>query len=134
MPGYRRVEQVMGTAISLLIADELPVPALERLADDTFAWLREVDARFSTYREDSHVSAMNRGEPVHDPLVDTVVELCEQARERTGGYFDARLPGPSGGTWFDPFTFISNSGERILLSPGQTWIHIVPTDWVITSS
>ena len=38
------------------------------------------------------------------------------------------------GTWFDPFEFISNNGERIFLSPGQTWIHIVPTDWQIPSS
>jgi len=37
-------------------------------------------------------------------------------------------------TWFDPFIFISQNGERILLSPGQTWIHIVPTDWQIPSS
>lgn len=37
-------------------------------------------------------------------------------------------------TWFDPFTFISQNGERMLLSPGQTWIHIVPIDWSIPSS
>ncbi len=37
-------------------------------------------------------------------------------------------------TWFDPFTFISQNGERMLLTPGQTWIHIVPTDWTIPSS
>lgn len=38
------------------------------------------------------------------------------------------------GTWSDPFTFISQNGERMLLSPGQTWIHIVPVDWSIPSS
>jgi len=38
------------------------------------------------------------------------------------------------GTWFDPFTFISQNGERMLLSPGQTWMHIIPTDWVVPSS
>lgn len=38
------------------------------------------------------------------------------------------------GTWTDPFTFISQNGERMLLSPGQTWIHIVPADWSIPSS
>ncbi|MDQ2952300.1 MAG: DUF3048 domain-containing protein [Chloroflexota bacterium] len=37
-------------------------------------------------------------------------------------------------SWFDAFTFISRNGERMLLSPGQTWIHIVPTDWTIPSS
>jgi hypothetical protein len=38
------------------------------------------------------------------------------------------------GTWFDPFIFVSSQGERILLSPGQTWIHIIPTDWQVPSS
>jgi hypothetical protein len=38
------------------------------------------------------------------------------------------------GTWFDPFVFVSSQGERILLSPGQTWIHIIPSDWQVPSS
>ena len=38
------------------------------------------------------------------------------------------------GTWLDQFIFVSNQGERILLSPGQTWIHIIPTDWTVPSS
>ena len=94
------VEHIMGLPISVHVrgptADD---PGTAEAAAAVFADLRVIDALFSTYREDSHVSAMNRGEPVHDPLVDTVVELCEQARERTDGYFDARLPGgfdPSG--------------------------------------
>jgi len=27
------------------------------------------------------------------------------------------------------FAFTSSAGERILLSPGQTWVHIIPTYW-----
>lgn len=43
------------------------------------------------------------------------------------------------GTWqratvFDAFRFTSPSGEQILLAPGQTWVHVVPLDWSITSS
>ena len=37
-------------------------------------------------------------------------------------------------SWFDQFTFVTDTGERILLSPGQTWIHILPTDWVVPSA
>jgi hypothetical protein len=33
----------------------------------------------------------------------------------------------------DPFTFKNASGEAVLLTPGQSWIHIVPKDWVIPS-
>jgi DUF3048 family protein len=36
-------------------------------------------------------------------------------------------------TWFDPFIFTSDRGETIFLSPGQTWIHIVPADWSVPS-
>jgi hypothetical protein len=32
------------------------------------------------------------------------------------------------------FVFTNFAGEKILLNPGQTWVHIVPPDWVITSN
>ena len=40
------------------------------------------------------------------------------------------------GTWTraddaSPFTFANAAGERILLAPGQTWVHIVPSYWSI---
>ncbi|MEK6208162.1 MAG: DUF3048 domain-containing protein [Chloroflexota bacterium] len=34
---------------------------------------------------------------------------------------------------FDVFTLRNASGETVRLSPGQTWIHIVPADWTIPS-
>jgi hypothetical protein len=34
---------------------------------------------------------------------------------------------------FDVFTFRNASGEAVRLEPGQTWIHIVPSDWTIPS-
>ena len=33
----------------------------------------------------------------------------------------------------DPFTLRNAAGEVVLLSPGQTWIHVVPQDWTIPS-
>lgn len=36
-------------------------------------------------------------------------------------------------TVFDAFAFRSAAGEPILLSPGQTWIHVVPKEWTIPS-
>ena len=32
-----------------------------------------------------------------------------------------------------PFAFSNTSGEKILLSAGQTWVHIIPPDWVVAS-
>ena len=34
---------------------------------------------------------------------------------------------------FDVFTLRNASGEAVRLEPGQTWIHIVPSDWTIPS-
>lgn len=97
----------MGMPISLHLRGErvdsdARVPHAVTAAFDT---LREADRLFSTYRSDSEISRINRGElPVSDshPLVREVIDLCEQARERTGGFFDATLPAPAGGRWFDP--------------------------------
>jgi thiamine biosynthesis lipoprotein len=97
------VEQIMGLPVSVHVRGaHADSPVVARAVDAVFADLRAVDALFSPYRADSRVSALNRGERVHHPLLDTVIELCEQARQRTGGYFDAHLPGPSGATVFDP--------------------------------
>ena len=65
-----------------------------------FAWLRWVDATFSTYRTDSEISRLDRGE-LDDPhpLVREVLARCEQLRVETGGWFDVRATGrldPSG--------------------------------------
>ena len=43
------------------------------------------------------------------------------------------------GTWSrkddsSAFVFTNKAGEQIKLSPGQTWIQIIPNDWVVTSS
>jgi thiamine biosynthesis lipoprotein len=62
---------------------------LERM----FEWLRFADATFSTYKEDSEISRLNRGElaltDAH-PDVREVLDRCEALRVETGGYFDVR--------------------------------------------
>jgi len=102
MPGYRRVEQVMGTAVSLLITDPLPDPTLERLGDQVFRWLHEVDARFSTYQPDSEVNRLDQGELDRDGCsadLRSVLDACSDLWRETDGYFDVYATGrldPSG--------------------------------------
>jgi thiamine biosynthesis lipoprotein len=58
-------------------------------------WLHWVDATFSTYRADSEISRLNRGELTREQLhpdVREVLERCEQLRRETGGYFDIAAP------------------------------------------
>jgi thiamine biosynthesis lipoprotein len=99
LPGLRRVEQVMGMPIVVDVRDE---DADEGALDDVFGWFRWVDATFSTYKEDSEISRLARGEfAVGDasPEVRWVLNRCEELRGETRGYFDARATGaldPSG--------------------------------------
>jgi thiamine biosynthesis lipoprotein len=67
-----------------------------------FDWLRDVDATFSTYRDDSEISRLDRGElAVADcrPEVDEVLTQCLALERATRGYFSVRPAGrldPSG--------------------------------------
>jgi thiamine biosynthesis lipoprotein len=94
--GLRRVEQIMGTAISLDVRDAAVSPdALER----AFDYLRGVDRRFSTYKPESEVSRLIRGEldeAACSPELVEVLALCEAARLASEGYFDIRAHRPDG--------------------------------------
>ncbi|MFJ9632403.1 FAD:protein FMN transferase [Streptomyces sp. NPDC101175] len=89
-----RVEHVMGFPVSLRVDDDGSLPA--GTGDALFAWLREVDARFSPFRPDSEVCRHDRGELRPADLsadLTEVLDLCERYRTATGGAFDVRLPG-----------------------------------------
>ncbi|GIG53265.1 FAD:protein FMN transferase [Demequina activiva] len=69
--------------------------ALDAVMEHVASDLRWVDAVFSTYREDSWISRIGRGEARTadaPPAVAEVLDLCERFREDTGGAFDARTP------------------------------------------
>lgn len=90
---------MMGTTISLRIAGDAPVAEREQAAEAAFAWLRAVDARFSTYRADSEVCtyAGDFGRASAD--LRHVLERCADLWTETKGYFDAYATGrldPSG--------------------------------------
>jgi FAD:protein FMN transferase len=97
--GQCRVEEVMGIPVGIDVRDAGVDPtALDR----AFAWLRWVDATFSTYRHDSAISRINAGTLALGDAASEVHEVlarCEGLRARTGGCFDVRARGaldPSG--------------------------------------
>ena len=101
------VVQVMGLPVSVhLRGPQVRTDAVAERVERIFAELGAVDEMFSTYRPDSAIGRLGGRLPdpaSADPMVREVVELCELARMRTGGWFDARrLPLPTGGTGFDP--------------------------------
>ena len=89
-----RVEHVMGMPIVVDVRD----PGVgDEVFDCVFDWFREVDERFSTYKDDSEISRINVGaleaEDAH-PDVQEILERCEELRAETGGFFDARPASP----------------------------------------
>jgi thiamine biosynthesis lipoprotein len=100
--GLVRHEAIMGTVIAVHLTDPLPAETLSRLADDVFDWMREVDQRFSTYKPDSEVCRLDRGEvQLADCSQDlrSVLDACADLWQDTDGYFDVYATGhldPSG--------------------------------------
>jgi FAD:protein FMN transferase len=113
-----RVEHIMGTAISIDVRDgSVDGKAL----DDVFAWFRHVDDTFSTYKDDSDVSRLGRGEvrlEECEPSVAWVLGQCERLRDETGGYFDCRAGGR-----LDPSGFVKGwsveVGSAMLMARGS---------------
>ena len=96
LPGLRRVEQIMGTAIGLDVRDPAVGPSA---LDDAFGYLRDVDRRFSPYKPDSEVSRLIRGELEEtDASSDlrAILSLCDQVRQTSEGFFDIRAHRPDG--------------------------------------
>jgi FAD:protein FMN transferase len=100
------VVQVMGLPVSVHVRGPAARGAdVEAAVEALFDALRADDARFSTWKADSEVSRIRRGELVvadADVRVRQVAALCEEATRRTDGSFDAWLPDADGVRRFDP--------------------------------
>jgi thiamine biosynthesis lipoprotein len=108
----KRTELIMGMPVTVVIPDREELdrrsqrgawfPTLDAAAEAVFQSFRDVDERFSPYKEGSETSRIDRGEldPQHASReMREVLELAEDTRRRTDGYFDVRFNGrfdPSG--------------------------------------
>ncbi|MFC4783559.1 FAD:protein FMN transferase [Nocardioides sp. MAHUQ-72] len=103
---HRHVAHVMGMPISLALRGRHAHDAHGYGAwAEVMAALHDVDRVFSTYRDDSVVSRLDRGEiDLADcpPEVVEVLGLGAQAERESGGAFRIHLPGPDGRTRLDP--------------------------------
>jgi thiamine biosynthesis lipoprotein len=97
---------VMGMPVSLALRGRHADSALGRTAwAGVLAELQEVDRVFSTYRDDSAVSRLGRGEvelTACPPEVAEVLALGEQAERESQGTFAVRRPAPDGTLVLDP--------------------------------
>ena len=93
---------VMGLPVSIHLRGEYDRGRELRALRRCWADLRLADRLFSTYRVDSQIERLNRGELAlsdADPLVREVLSLADRAAAMTAGTFDVRYSGrldPSG--------------------------------------
>jgi thiamine biosynthesis lipoprotein len=124
----------MGMPISLALrgrhADD--APARDAWAE-VMADLREVDRVFSTYRADSYVSRLGRGEiTVADcpPVVAEVLGLGELARVQSRGAFDVRRRTAGGHLVLDP----SGVVKGWAVQRASAWLHaLADTDFCLSA-
>jgi thiamine biosynthesis lipoprotein len=82
-----RIQMGMPISIEVIDADATPDDL-----DDAFAFLREVEAQFSTYLPESEMSRLNRGLVTYDTASQTMRDMLDRAddtRRETGGHFNA---------------------------------------------
>src|SRR5271157_3875527 len=90
---------LMGMPVTLEVVD--PTES-DSVLDDVFDYFRYVDDNFSTYKDSSEISRLNRGDLKLDEASDEIkliFELAEQTRRESNGYFDIHHNGiidPSG--------------------------------------
>lgn len=75
--------------------------AKQEYFDKVFDYLAHIDEKFSTYKKDSEISRINRGEISPDKYSEemkTVFKLSEDTKRETEGFFDIQKPDGS----YDP--------------------------------
>ncbi|MFI5205704.1 MAG: FAD:protein FMN transferase, partial [Candidatus Paceibacterales bacterium] len=76
----------MGMPIKVEIADK---SVAKKDFDVLYNYFKYIDGKFSTYKNTSEISRINRGEKFNLSLdMRTVLELCRQTKEFTKGFFD----------------------------------------------
>jgi len=130
----RYVEHVMGMPISLALRGRHLDDARAREAwAEVMADLREVDRVFSTYRDDSFVSRLGRGEVTVAECpseVAEVLELGRLARAQSGGAFDVRRRTADGTDVLDP----SGVVKGWAVHRASAWLHaLADTDFCLSA-
>jgi thiamine biosynthesis lipoprotein len=107
----------MGMPVTVEVVD---TAASAQLFDEVYAYFEYVDQKFSTYKENSEISQINRGElKLEDSSEDmqTIFALAEQTRQETDGYFDIQHNG-----MYDPSGIVKGwaiyNAAQILLAKG----------------
>lgn len=93
---FREARRAMGTMISIHVHDDAPDGAVADAVEDVFGEVERLEQIFSTFRPDSELSRVNRGElHVLDaaPEITEVLDACTWLEHQSRGAFTVRRPG-----------------------------------------
>lgn len=84
----KQTEIIMGMPITVEIVDKVS----KKHFRDIFNYFKDIDNRFSTYKQDSEITKINNGLPKTkwSAEMKSIFELCEQTRKDTKGYFNIK--------------------------------------------
>ncbi|MDN0196115.1 FAD:protein FMN transferase [Streptomyces sp. S.PNR 29] len=122
----RHAEEVMGTVFSFDVRGGDPVAVRSALAE-AIAGLHRVDEVFSTYRDDSQVSRLARGELTVedcDPEVAEVLELGAEAERLSDGWFSTSYEGRLDPTGIVKGWSAERAARRLAAVPGVTGVSV----------
>lgn len=94
-----RKKTIMGMPSTINIVDK---NATDEAVNEVFSYFHFIDKKFSTYKKDSEISLINRGElrvEKASAQIKKILYLCEETKLKTNGYFDININGnidPSG--------------------------------------
>jgi FAD:protein FMN transferase len=92
----KKTEWIMGMPITICLADKSKTPEAEGEAiKKVFDYFIYVDNTFSTYKEESEISRINRKEIKESDFSEdmkTVFALSEKTKQETNGYFNILTP------------------------------------------
>ena len=88
-----------------------------------FAYFKTVDKRYSTYKASSEISQINDGLPKSEwsQEMTAVIELCEQTKQQTNGYFDIKHHGKLDPSGLVKGWAINNAANRLVDSGVQNF-------------
>jgi thiamine biosynthesis lipoprotein len=90
---------IMGMPVTIQVID---TSVTEEDINEVFSYFHFIDKKFSTYKEGSEISQINRGELKPSQFgneMKKILKLCEETKKETNGYFDINSNGildPSG--------------------------------------
>jgi thiamine biosynthesis lipoprotein len=86
----KQTRLLMGMPVTIEVVD---ATVTQDVLDKVFAYFVSVDDMFSTYKETSEISKINRGELLpaqYSKEMKSILFLSEQTKKETAGYFDIR--------------------------------------------